>query len=319
MPLTNSQYDRIEKIYSDRRLDHRHELEERTAYVLKNVDGYKELSDAVVHLGMEKARLAVEGETVSYEDLSKTIDDLILQKRELLSGAGLGADYLDPIYDCPDCQDTGYIDGQKCHCFKQACVSLLYNSSNIDEYLRSMTFNSFKDTYYTGEDLDNYKDSLKKALDFVKNFNDNFQNMLFYGTVGTGKSMMTACIAHELIESGHSVMYFSASGLMDALSKYTFDYKSKEYNTIQSDINSCDLLIIDDLGTEMTNNFTITSLFSCLNDRALGHKSTIISTNLSLEDIRERYTDRIFSRAIGGFTLAKLTGPDIRLISQINK
>ena len=319
MPLTNAQYDILERRYADIRLANRHELEERRAYVNSHIDGYKELTDAIVNLSMEKARLAVAGEAVSYEDLSRTIDDLISQKRALLAGAGLGEDYLDPIYNCPDCKDTGYIDGSKCHCLRQASVSLLYSNSNIEDYLMGADFSNFSADYYKGNDLENFKDSLDKAQKFVENFDAEHGNMLFYGTVGTGKSMMSTCIARNLIDSGHSVIYFSAAGLMDALSKYTFDYKAKETSTIHSDITDCDLLIIDDLGTEMTNNFTITSLFSCMNDRALSHKSTIISTNLSLEDLRERYSDRIFSRITGGYTLARLTGPDIRLISKLNQ
>jgi DNA replication protein DnaC len=121
-------------------------------------------------------------------------------------------------------------------------------------------------------------------------------------------------VARELLDAGHSVIYFSASGLFDALARYSFDSKSKEkLHKLYEDLYNCDLLIIDDLGTELTNNFVTSQLFSCLNERSLRRKSLIISTNLGLEELRDRYSDRIFSRISTGFSLCKLTGPDIRI------
>lgn len=125
---------------------------------------------------------------------------------------------------------------------------------------------------------------------------------------------MSGCIASELLQSGHSVIYFSASGLFDTLARYTFDARAKEaLSGFYEDIYSCDLLIIDDLGTEMTNTFVASQLFSCLNERHLRKNSTIISTNLSLEELRDRYSDRVFSRITSHYDLCKLTGPDIRM------
>jgi DNA replication protein DnaC len=138
--------------------------------------------------------------------------------------------------------------------------------------------------------------------------------------VGTGKSFLSGCIAKELIENGHSVIYFSASGLFETLSQFSFDYKNKdELHGIYEDLYSCDLLIIDDLGTELTNNFVTSQLFSCLNERHMRRKSTIISTNLSLEELRNRYSDRIFSRITSNYNLCKLSGPDIRIYKKLKK
>ena len=132
--------------------------------------------------------------------------------------------------------------------------------------------------------------------------------------MGTGKSFLSAYIAKSLIESGHSVIYFSAVSLTDMLSKYAFDYKSRsDFSDPCNDLYECDLLIIDDLGTEVTNTFVASQLFSCLNERHLRRKATIISTNLSLEELRDRYSDRVFSRITSNYTICKLTGPDIRM------
>lgn len=141
---------------------------------------------------------------------------------------------------------------------------------------------------------------------------------MFYGTVGTGKSFLSSCIAKELIEQGKLVIYFSSAQLFETLSRSTFDRNSEEAASgIYEDIYECDLLIIDDLGTELTNAFVSSQLFSCLNNRHLRRKSTIITTNLSLEELRDRYSDRIFSRITSNYGMCKLTGRDIRITKKL--
>ena len=155
------------------------------------------------------------------------------------------------------------------------------------------------------------------SSNFINNFNSDYHNLFFYGTVGTGKSFLSGCVAKELIENGHSVIYFSAAGLFDTLSKFKFDYKNAdELHKEYEDLFQCDLLIIDDLGTEYTNNLVNSELFSLINDRHLRQKATIISTNLSLEDFRNRYSDRIFSRITSNYEICKITGPDIRMFKK---
>lgn len=319
MSFTNTQYDYIKRIYDTKRMDNQAELDRRKEYVDSHVDGYRELSDAIVSLSMKRAKQLLNGESHSTDDLKATIADLINQKKALLKAASLPEDYLDPIYDCKDCKDTGYIDGAKCHCLKKLSVSLLYSNSNIDKYLSSVDFSQISDKYYEGSDLETFKDTYQKVTNFVENFNSDFKNLVIYGTVGSGKSLLSACAAKALIEKEYSVLYFSASALMDLFSKYTFDYKSRqELYSAYSDIFECDLLIIDDLGTETVNNFSISTLFTCLNERYLNKKSTIISTNLSPKAISETYTERIYSRLVGNYTFCKLCGPDIRFATKFN-
>ncbi len=129
---------------------------------------------------------------------------------------------------------------------------------------------------------------------------------------------MSSCIAKELIEQGKLVIYFSSAQLFETLSRSTFDRNSEEAASgIYEDIYECDLLIIDDLGTELTNAFVSSQLFSCLNNRHLRRKSTIITTNLSLEELRDRYSDRIFSRITSNYGMCKLTGRDIRITKKL--
>ena len=314
MPLTNTQYDIILRDYDNKQLKNRHELERKTEYVYNNVPGYLELENSVATISVLHGKKYLEGDEDAMEDLKNQLAEISGRKAQLLIDAGLSEDYLKPFYTCPDCKDTGYIDGKKCHCFRQAMITLLYEQSNIREMLQSENFDALSYEYYEGEHLSHFRNAVTTCQNFIKNFNSDYHNLFFYGTVGTGKSFLSNCVAKELIESGHSVIYFSSASLFDLLSKYSFDYKSKEEQRDKyNDLYQCDLLIVDDLGTEMTNQFVATQLFSLLNERHMWKKSTIISTNLSLEELRNRYSDRIFSRITSHYEICKLTGPDIRM------
>ena len=314
MSLTNTQYDIILRDYENRQLHNRHELERKTAYVYDHVPGYRELEEQIASVSVSQGKKYLSGDEGAMEELKVLLAEMSTRKKQLLSEAGLPENYLNPVYTCPDCQDTGYIDGQKCHCFKQAMITLLYEQSNIQEILQNDNFRSLSYEYYEGEDLSRFKNAVMTCQNFIKNFNSDYHNLFFYGTVGTGKTFLSNCVAKELIESGHSVIYFSAAGLFDLLSRYSFDFKNKEDERDRyADLYQCDLLIVDDLGTELTNQFVASRLFSLLNERHMGKKATVISTNLSLEELRNRYSDRIFSRITSHYKLCKLTGPDIRM------
>ena len=264
----------------------------------------------------------LEGDDDALDVLHRQLTEIATRQKQLLIQNGFPADYLDPDYDCPDCRDTGYIlteDGmrRKCHCFRQQEISILYAQSNIQEQIARENFSSLSYDYYQGEDLRRFETAVQICKKFVQSFKKDYRNLFFYGTVGTGKSFLSGCIAQELLQQGHSVIYFSAPGLFDTLARYSFDAKSKEaLHDLYEDFYNCDLLIIDDLGTEITNSFVTSQLFSCLNERYLRGRATLISTNLSLEELRDRYSDRIFSRITSSFTLCKLTGSDIRILKK---
>ncbi len=314
MALNKAQYDSIKRGYEETQDKNRHLLSERIDYVYENVEGYRELDQSVASLSVSYGKKALTGDETALDDLKKTLADLSSMKADLLKAAGLPSDYLDPIYDCPDCQDTGYINGKKCHCFKQQMINLLYEQSNIEDMLAYADFSVLSDKFYEGEDLLRFQNAVKNSKEFVETFKTDYRNLYFYGTVGTGKSFLSYCIAKELLHQGHSVIYFSATGLFDTLARYSFDHTLKDslYNTYE-DLYNCDLVIIDDLGTEVTNSFVTSQLFSCLNERHLRKKATVISTNLTLEELRDRYSDRIFSRITNQYQLCKMSGPDIRI------
>ena len=291
MSLTNAQYNSIMKGYEQTRDRNRHLAEQRRREIYTKLPEYGRLDESVGELSVAQAKLLLNGDDEALTRLRSSLKEISRQKRELLTSAGYPADYLEPVYDCPDCKDTGYIDSEdglrkKCHCFHQQELDILYEQSHIRDMIASENFSNLSYEY----------------------------NLFFYGTVGTGKSFLSGCIASELLQTGHSVIYFSASGLFDTLARYAFDSRAKEaLSGFYEDLYNCDLLIIDDLGTEMTNTFVASQLFSCLNERHLRKNATIISTNLSLEELRDRYSDRVFSRITSHYDLCKLTGPDIRM------
>ncbi|MGN1315311.1 MAG: ATP-binding protein [Lachnospiraceae bacterium] len=314
MSLTNLQYNAIMKTYEEQQLRENRRLEERKHKVNLLVEGYEELTHRIAALAVEHARLLLDGDDSALTTLKTSLRALELRQQQLLERSGLGSDYLNPQYGCEDCRDTGYIGQEKCHCFKQKIIDLLYEQSNMKELLKQQNFSQLSLEYYEGEDLLRFQKALEACRNFIESFDSDYHNLFFYGTVGTGKSFLSGCVAKELIDLGHSVIYFSSIALFERIGRHTFDYHAKDsLSELYDDLYSCDLLIIDDLGTEVTNAFTASQFFSCLNERILRKKSIIISTNLSLQELRDRYSDRIFSRITSNFDLCKITGPDIRM------
>lgn len=319
MALTNQQYETIMKGYEVTQMRNRHLLEAHREEIYRRIPSYRSLEDAAGAASVGHARRLLQGEELPLSDLHSKLDGLSSEKRRLLIDNGFPSDYLEPIYSCPLCHDTGYVsdqDGrpQKCRCFIQQEITLLYEQSNIQAVLEKENFSTLSYEYYQGEDLERFREAVKLCHSFVDHFYKECENLFFYGTVGTGKSFLSGCIASELLKKGFSVIYFSSSGLFDTLARYSFDAKAKEtlYNFCK-DLYNCDLVIIDDLGTEVTNSFVTSQLFACLNERYLRAKPIVISTNLNLEELRDRYSDRIFSRITSNFKLCKLSGQDIRM------
>ena len=319
MALTNSQYETIMRGYERRRNANRALLASRQEKIYSGIPGYEELADSVSSLSAATARMVLSGDDSALSRLHDSLTDISRKQKEMLRDAGYPEDYLDPLYDCSDCRDTGYVDGadgqkEKCQCFRQQEVSILYDQSNIRELIAKENFSTLSYDYYQGEDLLHFKAAVAASLNFIQNFKEGYHNLFFYGTVGTGKSFLSGCIANELIKSGHSVIYFSALNLFECLAYYSFDSKEKaKLHSFYEDIYGCDLLVIDDLGTDTTNTFINSQLFACLNERQLRRNATVISTNLNLGELQARYSDRIFSRLTSNFTFCKLTGADIRI------
>lgn len=321
MSLTNTQYDEIMRGYEARQTQNRHIQELHIQEVYRKVPKLKELDDEIASVSVTRAKELLSGSEAALEELHRQLEQLQKQKKELLTESGYPLNYLDMPYTCPDCKDTGYIDGKRCHCFMQASIDLVYTQSNLKSILEKENFSTFSFSYYSDDRINpatnlsalaTAKNAYDESLRFIKNFDDEFSNLFFYGDTGVGKTFFSNCIAKELLDSGHSVIYFTAFELFHIFEKNVFE-RDVEMAEPYQNIFDCDLLIIDDLGTEMSNSFTTSQLFLCLNERILRRKSTIISTNLGLNQLADTYSERTFSRVSSHYTMIKLFGDDIRI------
>ena len=318
MALTNEEYEKIRRIYEERRREDDYELAARKEEVARRIPRYRDLEERIADLSMECSRALISSD--SEEERRKLTDrlhaevlTLRMEKRRLLEENGYPRDHLDGVWQCPKCRDTGFIDGEKCSCFKQLEIDSLYDASRIRLILEQNNFSLLSYDYYKGEDLRFFQEAVRNCREFIAAFREEYRNLLLYGTVGTGKSFLSGCVAKELLDKGHSIIYFSAQQLFQSISAVYYDHDKSELNSLYERIYGSDLLIIDDLGTEMVNEFTRTQLFTVLNERALRRNPVIISTNLDLENIRRIYSDRLFSRLADNCRICRLSGKDIRL------
>ncbi len=315
MALTREQYDRILQRYTQKQDLHRRQLAKRRQEVYLHVPEYRDLDEEIPAQGMALLRARLAGKETTGTPLKADIEKVAAKKQALLTAGGYPADYLSPVYDCQDCKDTGFIDGRKCHCFRAQETTMLYDQSGIQDLARQKNFSSLSDEFYQGKDHVSFQKCVQDAKEFVRHFPKSYRNFYYYGNVGTGKTFLSICIAHELIEKGYSVLYFSAVSLFEKLSSYAFSLdKKQQLRELQEDLYTCDLLIIDDLGSELVNSYVNSALFSCLNERSLRRKSTIISTNKDMQEFKQTYSERICSRIFGQYQLYKFSGPDIRII-----
>ena len=320
MSLTNEQYDTIMREYDEIRFRNAELTEKKVRALYEKFPELQAWENRAVTLKARKVRMMLDG--ASQTDIDNLEDEatmLLVKRVALLETNGLSEADFEPICDCPDCKDTGYVydakgNRSKCHCFKAREINLLYDQSGIKSFLEKENFSKLSLDYRTGDDLEHLKGAVKICREFIGSFDNEHRNLVLSGTVGTGKSFLSCCIAHDLLESGHSVIYLSAVSLFDKLAGRQFRKDEEESGTGLSELYDCDLLVIDDLGTELTNSFVASSLFSLINERELRGKSTIISTNLDLAGIKERYSDRVLSRLTGNYTFLKLTGPDMRTL-----
>ena len=302
------------------------ELESRKKKVYHRIPEIKEIDDEVSKIGLKLAKLVLlnpQDKDKILEETKIKMDALKNRKNQLLNDFKVPSGYLNLKYDCPICKDTGFLKtGKKCNCLKQQIINQAYSMSNLSRILNTQNFSTFDHSKFSMErdehlgisPQENILEILSICEGFVFNFDkDNDENMLFYGDTGLGKSFMSNCIAKELLDKGYVVIYQTAFKMFEIIEDYKFknadDHISKDN---YENLFDCDLLIIDDLGTELTNSFTNSELFNILNTRLLAGKKTIISTNLSPIQLGEIYTQRIFSRVFDRFRMIKFIGNDLR-------
>lgn len=322
MSLSKEQYLNIINEYDQLRRENYMEEQLRREEIYSAIPEIRLIDEKIAHTSIERAKKMIfHPDTDERDSLKAEIYNLSMEKVNLLAIHHYPIDYLDPIYHCSKCKDTGFIGSEKCSCFEQKLIDILYHQSNLRDLVKKENFSTFQLNYYSDKGSEDKKlsprDNILHILSLSHDFIDTFdtepgKNLFVYGHAGVGKTFLTNCIANELLKKGKSVIYLTAYQFFHQLEKYTFHREKEDADPLPFLLN-CDLLIIDDLGTELNNAFINSQLFLSINERMIGSKSTIISTNLSLEQINRTYSQRVFSRIIEAYTLLHIYGEDIRL------
>ena len=313
--------------YEEKRRNKIISADERKQKLLEESSEYRSLEDKLheISLSSIKSVLSSSGDNEGVlKKLEEKNAEIIKKKAALLKKLNLPEDYLEPSFDCKECQDTGYVGEKLCTCIRQKLLDLEYNKSNIGN-LEKENFGNFDFQVYSdtaNKELYNStlspRENIRKIYTICKQFVDNFddpdeKNLMFLGPTGLGKTFLSNCIAKEILDSGKTVLYQTAPVMLDELIQSKFDND----NSFSNQVLNVDLLIIDDLGTETMNNLKFTELFTIINSRLLNQSNkitkTIISTNLDLKDLFEVYNERIGSRIAGNYNICRFFGEDIRL------
>lgn len=255
------------------------------------------------------------------------------QRTAFLERHGIDPAYHQISYTCPLCQDTGMRGRERCSCYRKVLIPLLSANANL-RALEGISFDRFDDSLFSDQpDPVRYQSDLsprqqinglrQACLRFVADFDrPETRNLLFVGKPGTGKTFLMACIAHDLLDQGRSVLYMPAPQLFESLQEYRTllasfnpdDIRLERASALHESLMTCELLLIDDLGTEAGAAARYADLLTVIDGRALPGLRTIISSNADPSTLRDTYDERLLSRLVGGFAVYRFFGEDVRLV-----
>ena len=309
---------KILREYEQRRMDAIARMESKKAEVYKLVPRLLEIDNELSEIGLSLVKLALSGDETKAGELRIIAKELQAERDELMQ---LHGNYIIPSFLCSSCNDTGFLANSRCSCLRQRLIEEYYDMSNLRSILEVENFDTFDERIFNSAKAQGAPRSQKGmmrdirniAVDFVDTFSSEFNNLLFYGDAGLGKTFLCHCIAKALLDKGHSVLYLTAPRFCRFAEDYRFnrDILDAPEEMMQL-IDDVDLLIIDDLGTEFPTVITVAAIFDVINNRILTKKSTIVSTNLNLKERVEIYSERVESRFIGFYEVLTFCGDDLR-------
>ena len=314
MAYNPDNYRRIAAEYKDKNLRAKQAAEARRAELHRAIPQVADIDSELSKTGLRIMREALGGREGLDARIKKLEEGnaILLEAREMLLMAnGYPADYSAVKYECDECMDTGFINGRMCKCMRRALNMAGYESSGVLKLVEKQNFETFDLGFYEGADRTNMARILARTRSYAQCFDGSMRNLLFIGTTGLGKTHLSSAIAKEVVEKGYDVVYESAQKIFS-------DFEAEKFGrTAQGEDRTgkyldCDLLIIDDLGTEMQSQFTVSCLYNLVNSRLIAEKSMIISTHVRKEELLANYTDRITSRLFGEFEICVFAGKDIR-------
>ena len=311
--------------YEEIRERNKRSLENKKEKIYNELPRLKAIEEEIIELGLKITKSVLkEDNEKQLNVLRKKLKGLKSEKTKILASKNYTDDTLELSYECGKCKDTGFIGFNKCPCFIQKQIEYNYMMSNLSETKEN--FDNFNFKYYsetpTRDGLSprkNMEHIYRECIDYVNTFDKHNRNMLFIGRPGLGKTFLCHSIARELLKTGKSIIYHSAPDLIDLVRKYKFNFENEEQNdAVLENINTCDLLIIDDLGTELSTQFSGLVIYNILNKRMMESKKMIIATNLDVKEIIRDYSERITSRIFGSFDMFEFFGEDIRILMKMS-
>jgi len=303
-------------------------LGQRRAALYESIPKLAELDRALTGLGLSVVKLALAGDEEGLKEARAKSAAIEKEKAALIASSGVPEDYLTAVYRCMECNDTGYKPAasgqmaQRCNCLKQRMIEAYYSLSNVKGILEEENFDTFDHRYFNPNIIEreglsplvNMQAIYRMATEFTQDFDTKFNNLLLYGRTGLGKTFVCHCIAKDLLDTGHTVLYLTAPRLFKIIEDYRFNREAlEEPDEMMDAVIDVELLILDDLGAEFSTIVTNTALFDIVNQRILEKKPTVISTNLSPQELEAHYSERIVSRFTGHYKMIKFIGEDIRV------
>lgn len=286
-----------------------------TKFAYEKAPQLKEIDDEINKIGFLGMR-GILNKSKTNSDFEKSMNTLIKKREKIIKENKINPDYNKPIYECLVCNDTGYDSNNNlCECFLKKITEIDYENSQLGKMLKNAEFDNFKLSYY--DDKETISQAKEEAQEFCKNFDDINYNLFFYGQTGLGKTFLSSIIAKNLLDKGKTVIYERATKMFSLYD----DYKFKDY-TLKDEVEklyNCDLLVIDDLGSEFLTKNGVAFLFDLINERLINNKKIIINTNLDISQFSENYTVRLTSRIYENFKIFGFKGDDIRIKKLMEK
>lgn len=321
MAFSRDTYEKADREMKQRLENALYEREKRHAEAVRKIPEILEIEDTMARAGLATIKAVGMGE--GGEDYIRKLAETNLaaqeRRRKLLVQNGFSEDWLEVRYSCPKCKDKGSVGGYVCECYKLLLRSIEYEKLCSKLPVNKCRFDNFRLDYYPDGAGISPRRRMENVLGYCKAYADDFSHtspsLLLYGKTGLGKTHLSLAIAGKAVEAGYGVIYMTAQNLFNRLEREKFGRGDGE-NTEQS-ILDCDLLIIDDLGSEFSTQLTVSALYNIVNCRGLEEKPTIISTNLTPDELKDTYSDRIASRILSAYTILQFDGADIRQLKTI--
>lgn len=320
MAYSKEIYKKAERILEKRRDDSAMAADIRSNDIKNNIPEIAQIQQKLSKIGLEISKIFFyKGDTDERLKTLRAQSEALVEERSLiLRKNGYKENAMLPEHICPVCEDRGFISGRMCNCHKQLLKDIMHEEISRLAPLDKCTFDNFSLECYSSQSLENSivprnkaERVFEAARKYAQNFSMSSKNLLFIGATGLGKTHLSLAIVNVVINKGYYVCYGTSQNICDDLQSEQFGRSENTYYS-KRQVLDCDLLVLDDLGTEIENQYSIATIYNIINSRILSGRPTIISTNCEFDELLNKYDQRITSRITGEYIKMYLFGNDIR-------